>query len=341
MFFVPGDDAYLANVVRFTIGVAIAFFLSQMLAWTASFIMPLLLSMLLTGPKIDIKKGLAFVLVILAGGMVGIILTITVVHFPFVCLLVVGLLLFHIYYSANKGLSPLLVLMLTMGVTVIPLLGTNSNSIAIALVQVLVFSGVVAVLLAIFMYWLIPEVEPREVEPPPQVGSGSPMYSALVSTIVMIPLVVAFYTFSLTGAIVVLIFSAILAQTPDLSAGLKTGIGLILANALGGLFAVAIYKLVEGIPDIVFLMLLISLVSLVFASKIFSKDPMAKLYSTAFTAILLLLGNALGINSGDAFNLTIQRVVQISMAATYIVLFFYLLKSWFAKETEPDLSMKA
>jgi hypothetical protein len=214
--------------------------------------------------------------------------------------------------------------MLLMGVTAIPLVGLQSIGLALIVVKGLITSGTIAVIFTIALFWLIPEVVERKTSPK-KVEVEKPLQSAVISTLVMLPLVIIFYTFSLTGGILIFVFAAILAQTPDLTAGLRSSTGLLIANALGGLFAIAIYNLLVIVPEFVFLLLLIFVVSLFFAQKIFSDDPYAALYSTAFTAVLLLIGNSMGVVSGSAAANFMARIFQIMAAATYIVSAFYIL----------------
>ena len=73
----------------------------------------------------------------------------------------------------------------------------------------------------------------------------------------------------ISPSILVFVFAAILAQTPDLGTSIKGSVGLIIANLIGGAFAITIYFAVVGVPEFIFLLLLMFFVSLMFASKIF------------------------------------------------------------------------
>ena len=324
MFFIPGQSRYLSRTIRLALGITFGLGVGQIANWQLSYLMPIFMSMLLAGPPIDVKKGIGFVVVILIGTMLGMLLTTSVVQLPFVCLLVISLLMFHIFYAGNKGMSPLLVVMLLMGITAIPLVGVQSSGLAFIVVKGLLTSGIVAVIFTILLFWLIPEVTEQD-QPPAKTEVEKPLQSAVISTLVMLPLVIVFYTFSLTGAILTFVFAAILAQTPDLTSGLRSSAGLMVANALGGVIAIVIYNLLVIVPEFVFLLLLIFIVSLLFAEKIFSDDPYAALYSTAFTAVLLLIGSSMGIVSGSAASNFMARIVQIMAAAAYIVLAFYII----------------
>ena len=104
---------------------------------------------------------------------------------------------------------------------------------------------------------------------------------------------------------------------------------LIIANAIGGLTAIAVYIMLVGVPQLTFLLVCIFLVSLLYGSKIFSSDPRAAVYSTAFTAVLLLVGNSIGEHSADATANFLSRIFQIMGAGLYIILAFYTLTRLF------------
>lgn len=227
----------------------------------------------------------------------------------------------------------MLVVMLLMGITAIPLVGLSSSAAAILIVKGLSLCGSAAVVFTMLLFWLIPEVETIE-KAAQKESVESPLRSALISTLVILPLVIVFYTFSLINGILLFVFAAVLAQTPDLTAGMRSSAGLLIANALGGLFAMGIYTLLIAVPEFLFMFFLVLMVSLVFAQKIFSNDPYAGLYSTAFTAILLLVGNSLGDTSASAAVSFFVRIVQIIMAATYIVTAFYILSWLFGRTKE-------
>ncbi len=341
MFFVPGESDYQSKVTRLVLGITLGFGISQVAELPLAYLLPIFLSMLLTGPHINLKMGIGFIVVILLGSLLGMLLTVTVVHFPIVCLLIISLLMFHIFYASNKGLSPILVVMLLIGVTAIPLVGLQSSALAWMIVKGLAAGGTVAVILTMMLFWLIPEVKQVDQVAAVKPLMGSPMESALLSTLVILPLVFVFYTFSLTGGILIFVFSAILAQTPDLTAGIRSSLGLLIANALGGVVAIIVYIMLVGVPEFVFMLLLISLISLLFAPRIFSSDPRAALFSTAFTAVLLLVGNSLGDTSASAAVNFLTRILQIMMAAFYIVSAFYLISRWLGhqKDARPRQSV--
>ena len=316
------------KIIRFVLGVTTGFTIAQLIDWQLSYIMPILLSMLLSGSQINFKAGLLFFLVITGGCLFGFLLSLTVVNYPGVCILVFTVALLHIFLAANRGLSPFAVIMLMMGVTVIPLVGIPSVQLSVMIVEALVKCGFVAVGLAILFFSIIPSKEEvtQPVADPADKKALTNEQSAIVSTLVILPLITIFYTFSITSSILILVFAAILAQNVNLTTTAKGGAALVIANAMGGVAAMILYQLLRITPEPVFMVPLMALAATVFAGKIFSNDPYAQLYSSAFTTVLLLVGSTLSSESGDAGEAFITRLVQVFLAAAYVVTSFYLLK---------------
>ena len=144
------------KIVRFILAMTCGFAFSQLVNWQLSYIMPILLSMLMGGPAINPKTGMMFLAVIVGGCLFGLLLSMTLVNYPFVCLGILTLLLLNIYAAGNRGLSPFAVLMLLMGLTVIPLIGLPSINLSWLLVEALVTSGLIAVAFALIFFALIP-----------------------------------------------------------------------------------------------------------------------------------------------------------------------------------------
>ncbi len=314
------------RILRYTLGVMTGIALSQLVGWQLSYIMPILLSMILVGPAFDVKAATGFVLVIFGGCLIGLLLAMTVISYPAVCLLILGLMLFRIFYAANKGLAPFAVIMSVMGITVIPLLSIPSIKLSVELVEALLSSGVIAVLVALVFFYLIPTVPQETPQPaaPANAFTLNNAQAAFISTAVIWPLLALYFTFS-WSTILILVFAAILAQKPDLATTVKGGAALVIANFAGGLVAVGIYWCLVFAPEPLFLIVIMGFAALVFAQKIFSDDPMAQLYGSAFTAVLLLVGSTAASQDGNAAEAFIGRVFQITMAALYVAVAFYLL----------------
>jgi hypothetical protein len=311
--------------LRFIAGITSGFMLAQLVNWPLAYIMPMLLSMLLSGPTVDLKTGGLFLAVIFGSCAFGLLLSMSVINLPIVCIALFGLLLLHIYRAGNLGLPPFAVTLLILGVVVIPLPGLPSVHLSWMLAEGLWLSSLIAVSLAVLFFSIFPHTP----EPEAKSSPSSPLpagIAALISTLIVLPLVTVFYTLFWVDMIVLLIVSTNLAQNVDLAASAKGGTALLAANLLGGVFAIGTYHLLVMAPNPFFMLALVALIATVFARKILSDDPIAPIYGTAFSTVLLLLGSAISNDSKDATEAFLTRIFLLSLAITYVVGSFALLK---------------
>ena len=136
----------------------------------------------------------------------------------------------------------------------------------------------------------------------------------------VLPVLVMFFVFNLSDALLVLIFIAILSMNPATS-NKKTGIGIIVANLGGGLAAIAAFNLMTAVPSLLFLGLLVLLAGLLFGRALFSGRPVAPLYGMAFSTFLLILGNVTSFR-GEAGEEVWTRILQLGIVVIYIVIAF-------------------
>jgi len=87
---------------------------------------------------------------------------------------------------------------------------------------------------------------------------------------------------------------------------------------IGGLSALVFYWLIVAVPEFHFFIALMLLTALLFGQGIFSDAPTAKCLSSAFVAIIVLVGGSMG-EGADITEKFVMRVILISAAAVYIV----------------------
>ena len=74
-------------------------------------------------PAPTLKVGISFILYVIYGFLIGLVMTLFVLPYPLVFIPILGLILFQIYYFANRGGNFILVLMCLLGVLMLPMLG--------------------------------------------------------------------------------------------------------------------------------------------------------------------------------------------------------------------------
>lgn len=323
------------RMLRLAFGVTLAVALAYAIEWPIAFLTTVLVAKFLSAPtpRLSFQAGLAIVISIGAAAVTGMLVVFTVLPFMAVALPFMAVLLFWIFLLNARGVSPFLVLMLLIGATIIPLLGLNSAKLAQSFSIGFVVSGVIAVLLVWVAFVCVPDRGDRvsEIVPPvlPEKSLYAQLRLALLSTSIVMPIIVLFYTLNITGAALVMVFIAIMALQPLVQATLTGGAMMILGNTAGGIVAIALYNLIAAVPSYSFLIMLVSLFSLVLARQIFSGRKFAPVYAGALTTMLVLLGSSTGTFGEEAYVNFYLRIAQIMLATVYMagasVLVYHLL----------------
>ncbi|WP_114326942.1 DUF2955 domain-containing protein [Candidatus Colwellia aromaticivorans] len=317
------------RILRFFIGVLFAIVLAYVANWPFAFITPIFVAKFLGSSKgkLSFKKLVAILLIIVSAFILGGIITRLLLPFPIVFILIMTLLIFWISYWNNSGGNELVITMLLVGFTVIPMMGLLHQDIAHIFTVGFLFSCFVSLVITMLMHELIVDKEIvndnkklEENKLTEQLLAEKPerVKFAILSTLMIMPVMIFFFAFNLSSSVLILAFIALLAQKPDLVAGIKGSKALLVGNTIGGLVAIAMYNLLTLAPDFIFLVLLFSCVVISFAQAIFSEKPMVPLYAMAFTTVIILVFGAT-LSTSDADEKFYTRIVQIACACSYVV----------------------
>jgi len=305
--------------------------------WELSYLVPVLALSFLAAPDnpLSFKSGLAFIAVVGVSCYLAVMIGSHLIPYSAVYVPFIGLVLFRIFYAGLRGRSNLLIVWLLIAITIIPLVRLLQPSIAIFVAQGVFYDVVVTVVITWIAFGLMPErVDPGHVstpKPKPPIATPDEAFrGAALSTAVVLPLLLLFYLFQLTGGILVLVFVAILASQPAFAANFTVGKALIAGNVIGGIVTIVFYELLVMVPLFVFMLLLALLVGLVLGAQVFSGKPVGAVFGMAFSTTLLIIGSTTS-SDGDAGSMVYTRVVQITIAVVYVVTAFGLLNRLFPK----------
>ena len=318
------DDLRTARIVRYAIGVTAAVALAFGFDWPLFVITALFTAVFLAMPlpALTIRESLHAMLYPLVAFAVGLVFTLLVLRYPLVYVPALGLVLFHIYYLANRGGPFILVLMCLIAVLLLPIMGTQHPALVVVVALYFAGSAVLAVILVLLAHGLFPD--PPSQHPTPATAGFQPGYSrgaasaALKSTVVMMPLATLFIAFSLTDQILIMIYAAIFSLSPELTKGSAAALKSLASTLIGGVAAVVFFFLIVAVPQFHFFIALMLFTTLLFGAGIFSDHPLAKYLSSAVTALLILLGTSMG-EDVSLFDQYIVRVLLIGGAALYVV----------------------
>jgi len=335
------SDARFVAVLRFALGVTAAVALAFGFAWPMGFLTPVLVAKLLGTP--GFRPAVAIVLGMLGGIAIGLGLGLAIAlplnAYPLVQLLVVTLALFRIFHASAGGAPGFPVTMMLIGVTALPLLVMESPALAVDFAGGFLMLGAAAMTIVGLAHALLPDPPVGAAPAAPVAVDRDPAMrarQAAISTAVVLPLLLLMFSLKLTGSVLVLAFVAILAQQPGLREGVKSGLALLVGNALGGVAAIIGYELLVIAPSYGFLLALTMLVALRAGARLFGGDPRAPLWGMAFSTFLILIGGSTAPTGGEADTSFYGRMFQIFLAATYIVGAFAALEPWLAPRRDRD-----
>jgi hypothetical protein len=331
------QDQTSVRVIRFAVGVTISVALAYGIEWPLSFLLPVLTSLLLSFPlpMPSLQAGLRNMLYTLAAFALGLMFSLFFLRYPLAYILMLGFVLFHLYYYLNRGGSFWLTLMSMIAILLLPMLANTHGGLATGLSLGFVWSSWLTVIMVWFSHLLVPDPQATKFPESPGFQSGySPAaaHTALKSTVIIFPLATLFIVFNLMDFLLVMIFAALFILKPELSKGREAGRNSLISTLLGGACAWVFYWLIVAVPEYHFYIILMFLTTLSFAMNIFSAKPTAKYYASALVALLILVNGSMA-EGADFVGLFVTRIVLIVLAVLYIVAALKVLDSyWPAKQ---------
>ena len=332
------------RALRFAVGVTFSVALAYGINWPLSFLFPVLTSVLLSlpFPMPSLRAGLSNMLHTLMAFGLGLVFSLFFLKYPIAYLLMLGLVLFHLYYYLNRGGSFWLTLMSMIAVLLLPMLANTHGGLATGLSAGFIFSSWLTVFMVWFSHLLVPDPGSSDSQEkiPPKMSGFQPGYSrpaaqkAIKSTLVVFPIAALFIIFNLSNYLLVMVFSAIFILKPELSAGMEAGKNSLISTVLGGVCAWVFYWLIVAVPEYHFYLTLMLFTTLVFGMNIFSGKPASKYYGSAFIALLILVNGSMA-EGAEFIELFVIRIVLIVMAVMYIIFALKLLDSYWPVGLRP------
>ncbi|MDC9724222.1 MAG: hypothetical protein PSN34_15845 [Urechidicola sp.] len=322
-------------ILRYVLGTCLILTVTTLMNYELSFLTSVLaLSFMAPGAKpLKFKQAAIFIIILTFLTGFSYVFSAIFLDYPFVFMPILCLGILWIYYS--QKLPMVIKLFALMSVLIIPLLSLEANVVGGIIAMSLVFNTFMAICLTQLMFVIIPwsKADEKFVKVKGAVKKKSPRVQfayAINILFVLLPLLLLFFIFKLSGGLLVLIFAAILSISPALS-NPKTGAVMIVANIIGGLFAIIAYKLLVIVPLFPFMIALTFIVGIFFASNLFSKKKIASVFGTAFSTFLLILSSVTS-SDAEAGSEVWTRVVQISFAVIYVVVAFRVLNFFINKK---------
>ena len=314
------------RALRLAFGTATGFTVATVLDWPAALLTPVLFLQLSVGLPASPRLASAAKAVVAVAVCVGIgwLLT-TVVVLPSLCVLLIATLLFAGLYAQAGGAGGVAPFVLMVAATVLPVLALQANEAATIVAYELIKATIVAFLLVWVTWAVFPD--PRRTISAPRLPTAASVPNArtrariaLVNTVVIMPVEIAFLLFDLTNAIVALITTLTIVRAQTNAVRLGTVRGLLHGNLLAGVAAFGAGGLIMASPSLPMLFFSILGVALVFADRLTSVEPArAPTYSVGLSSSVALLDGSLSALSEGAGEGAYQRLLYVGVAIAYVL----------------------
>ena len=315
----PGDAR---APLRYGLGVASLFVLSQLLDWQLGFLAPLMAAMFLQAPRPPSARAaltlIAVAALLLAGGVVWSALT---VRFPAPYFVSLAALLWLTFRFAARGGNPLIVLFALLALLLIPSLTSARPALASIAAADVVLNFAAALAGAALWFAIVPPptaATQAAAAPPARPDRAEADRRAATMLAIVLPLV-AFMRVTDSDNLITLIFVALLVQQVSAAATGAAGRAMLVSNAIGGLVAWLSFTLLVAAPQPLFFVAIVAATLLAAAAFLWSGRPRAKLAGGAVSGYLVLLGGAIAPFGEDFDADFLDRLVQIGMAIAYVL----------------------
>ncbi|MDX1556709.1 MAG: DUF2955 domain-containing protein [Xanthomonadales bacterium] len=289
------------RILRLALGGALCLWFSQAINWPLSFIAPAftILILALPLPTLGLKKGIGFIVALIAPMIAGMALLPVLVHARWAGILLLGLALFYTFYYTARGGSAVLGTFMTVGLTLVTTIGSVNSELLVVLVQTMAVCAVVGLAFVWLAHLLVPDPPPGPSLPafkppvPPVPGPAEVQRRALRSLCVVFPLTLAFLFMSGSAAYtVVMIKVASLGQQATSSQSRALGRSLLESTFWGGVAAIIAWYTLQIWPSLTLYTLLFGLAGLYFGRGIFqgpAVGPKFSMWSYAYLTMLIIL----------------------------------------------------
>lgn len=316
-------DLRTVRVIRLAVGATVAMAIAQMGSWPLSFAAPAvavaLLEMPINRPGI---RDFLFSLGAAFASVAVIYMAIVVLQpYPRAFVPLYALAVFWVAYALQKG-APLVPILLTLlAVLILPIVGVVDKGLTFVAGGYFLLSQVVGLVVVQFMFALLPD--PPGTEQPAVAtyykGFHEPAArAALATTLVVAPAMVAFLTFNWAPQLVVMLYIGLISLEGNRAHSVYDVKKYLTANSIAGLTALVVYFMLVAVPQIYFLVPVIMLVSLLFASYRFSDRPGAAYFGSALIGFLILISSSLGAGADIDSNIFL-RVFYIFLGGIYVL----------------------
>ena len=327
----PQIDVASRRILRMAVGTALGMWVSQAIAWPASFFAPLLAFVILALPlpRPTVKVALGFVLVLGASSFAGVLLLPFLQYARWVGIGLFVLALFHTFYFTAKGGSAALGTFMTLGLTLVAAVGSVSSVVMVEIAKWLTICAVWAMGFIWLAHALIPDPPSSPglatKKPPPTARPDleTARLHALRSMLIVLPVaLIFFFSSASTSYLIVMIKVATMGQQANVDSSRTAGRSMLESTLIGGIGAIVAWQILSIWPSLLIYTLVLLLFALLIGPKVFQgagMHPKGAMWSYAYLTMILVLAPAVtdGFGSDGATSAFYSRLFLFVFIAVY------------------------
>ncbi len=328
------------QIFRLAFGVWTAIAVSYGVAWQLYFMTPLFATIFLTLPVwIGWKMASQILIRLFFSLLLGLLISELLLDFPAICLLCYGLLFFYIYYNDTPSAPPFSTMFMTLGVTIVPIMGLSGAGLPQFIAASLWVNMAAGLVFAWIFHNLFPntlaqksdQAVPAKRPPPPSLPPREERIRlALASSIVAFAAVAIFFSLNLVAYAFAMIQICFMVGAANSKASIQVMKANAIACCIGGAAIILAFNLLVAVPGYLFLLSLTLVIALFFSRQIFSGGQHAAMFTSGFITFLVLLGTSTMVDKDASSNFYL-RIFLILFAGIFavagLVLVEYLLRS--------------
>lgn len=311
-------------ILRCVFGVSLALILSTTLGYLMPHITAIFALLFLEPNKkpLGLKNEISLILGLFIFGYFGVLIGNYLIDYPLVILPFLGLIIYWSFRLVNIS-EPMRLLFLILAV-LIPFVSLKANILSDLVLSTLLLNLIIALAVIRIAFLIFPftSKENKGLEETEPIAHKNLNLNTLAfnGLLVVFPIVVIFYLFNATIAIITLVFTLILSFDPFIYQS-KKGVALFFANILGGLIGILTYNILVIAPSYLLYIFLSSSVAFYFVINIYSRKKIAPIFKIGFNTFFVVMG-VISTSNNEAGNTIWERLIQVAIAILYVIFAF-------------------
>ncbi|NOR72825.1 MAG: DUF2955 domain-containing protein [Mariprofundaceae bacterium] len=318
------------RTLRLALGVSLSLFVSQLISWPLSFIMPLITMVLLLFPipAPPLKQAAVLILALALPMYLCIALLLPLFETSrMAAILLLILIWFGCFYFSAAGGPAIIGLFMTAGIAMVVAIGSVSTDAMLDIAANLSFGTIAGILFVWLAHALLPDLpgtfamsRPQQQEKP---STQQAQRGAFRTLMIVFP-VVLFCLFSSDSMsyLVLMIKSASMGQQASTDQSRAMGRSLLESTFWGGIAAIICWQLLVIHPSLLLYCLLVALAMLIMGARLFQGaglHPRGEMWIYALITMLVLLGPSVqdGQMGKDASSAFYFRLYLFGVIAVY------------------------